>query len=687
MNSLLSKRLLLLLCAFALLPACTPKVEKYFERTELPDHVVPLYDEVAAFNAKGVVGKGESAKKKLRLDLGFLIQDSKVEGAVIVPFDEESWHEPMSVRLTGTRATVELELGRDFLVALDLGETARNNYQAITQLGAASGLIPGTLKPKLCQLILCPSESFPLEEIGKRLPEVNGLPFEIGHVLPPLPVGPVNRPGSICDNCFDREPNIVPCVLWKWCGNFPIRRKLHVRKNIYTLSPTEIATLRAGVAAMKARPASDPTSWLYQAKMHAVDSGTALALQDQCQHRQFFFFSWHRMFVYYFERILRRASGDPDFAQPYWNYTDVAAQGVIPEAYRLPANEATNSLYNATRAALYNGGTALPPADVSYAAGFNETIFTTTLAGVPSFGGRTVSGPMHFPFPSPGTGRIEQSPHNNVHNDLGGDMGGGESPRDPVFWLHHSNIDRLWKRWIALGNGRANPTGDAVWMNHVFTFFDENGAQVNLTGAQVLHTVSQLGYRYDDDPLVFWPQELATFAIAAEHKFYPPEALAILKKPVILGAARVNVPVPVPEKGRAAMAESLKSDLDRLVLQLNGVQYDAPVGVTYLLFLNLPADARNPDHTHPNFIGTLGFFGSTHHADKGSNLAAGVSEEYDVTRVVRRLGLAGDWVLSAIPSLPVVPEDRKDLQALVNKMKPSGNPRLGEIALLRVRAE
>jgi len=685
---------LLLLCVLCVLPACTPKVERYYDRAALPAEVVPLYDEATAFKAKSGAGKGdETAKKKrLELDLAFLIKGSKIEGAVLVPFDEENWYEPVALHLAGSKATVELDLTRDFLVALDLGETARNNYQAITQLGAASGLIPGELKPRLCRLILCPAESFPLEEIGKRLPEVEGLPFEIGNVLPPLPVGPVNRKGGICDDCFDREPNILPCMVWRWCGDFPIKRKLHVRKNIYTLTPAEIATLRMGVAAMKARAPTDPTSWWYQARMHAIDSGTAAALQDQCQHRQFLFFSWHRMFVYYFERILRKASGDPNFAQPYWNYTDVPAQGPIPEAYRLPADEATNPLYNATRAAVYNGGAALPPGDVSYASGFNLTNFTTTTAGVPSFGGRTVSGPMHFPSPSPGSGRIEQSPHNNVHNDIGGsagDMAGGESPRDPVFWLHHSNIDRLWKRWIALGNGRTNPTGDSVWMNHVFTFFDENGNQVNLTGAQVLNTASQLGYRYDDDPWVLWPLVKVKLAMAAERRFLAPEVLASVKRPVRLGVARVDAPVKLPEKSRAAVTESLQAEAakERLVLQLKDIQYDAPVGITYLLFLNLPADVRNPDHTHPSFIGTLGFFGGTRHANHGGEAAAGVTEEYDVTRVVRRQGISGDVVLTAIPSLPIVPADRKDLQALVARMKPNGNPRFGEIVLLRVKAE
>lgn len=683
----LPKRLVLLV-AIGVLGACKDQAPQDFQRTELPDEVVPLYNEVAAFKSR-VPGKFGAAavRKKVQLDLDFLVKDSKVQRAVIAPFDEERWYEPTMVDLVGSKATVEIDVSKDFLVGLDLGEVARNNYQAITQLNAASGLIPGSLKPRLCQLILCSPEQFPLQDIGKRLPEIDRLPFEIGNVLPPVPVGPINRGGSICDKCFDREPNIIPCIMWKWCGDFPIPRRLHVRKNIYTLSAAEIATLRTGVAAMKARASTDQTSWWYQAKMHAVDAGTALALQDQCQHRQFLFFSWHRMFVYYFERILRKASGDANFAQPYWNYTDVAAQGAIPEAYRVPNSEATNALYNATRATIYNGGAALPPGDVSYASGFNLTNFATGTQGALSFGGRTVTGPMHFPVPSPGTGEIEFSPHNNVHNDISGDMGSGESPKDPIFWLHHSNIDRLWKRWLALGNGRANPTGDNVWMNHVFTFFDENGGQVNLTGAQVLNTVTQLGYRYDDDPFVLWPLVKVRLAMAAGRSFQAPEVLATLKQLVWLGSARVDARVALPEKSREALAALMKADSpDRLVLQLKDIRYDAPVGLSYLLFLNLPADAKNPDHTHPSFIGTLGFFGPAEHG-RGARSEGGLSQEYDVTRAVRRLGALDDMVVSAVPSLPVVPEGRKDLLELRERMKPNGNPRFGVISLLRLKAK
>jgi tyrosinase len=40
-----------------------------------------------------------------------------------------------------------------------------------------------------------------------------------------------------------------------------------------------------------------------------------------------------------------------------------------------------------------------------------------------------------------------ESAHDTVHVNIGGDMGVATSPNDPIFWLHHCNVDRLWARW------------------------------------------------------------------------------------------------------------------------------------------------------------------------------------------------------------------------------------------------
>src|SRR5262249_45000154 len=41
----------------------------------------------------------------------------------------------------------------------------------------------------------------------------------------------------------------------------------------------------------------------------------------------------------------------------------------------------------------------------------------------------------------------EPEMHNRVHNWVGGSMLAMSSPNDPVFWLLHANLDRLWAAW------------------------------------------------------------------------------------------------------------------------------------------------------------------------------------------------------------------------------------------------
>jgi tyrosinase len=64
--------------------------------------------------------------------------------------------------------------------------------------------------------------------------------------------------------------------------------------------------------------------------------------------------------------------------------------------------------------------------------------------------------------------------------------------RDPILWLHHRNIDRLWASWNKVG--RSNPTS-TTFLNTTFTFADENGQQVVGKVSDVL-SILRLGYAY-----------------------------------------------------------------------------------------------------------------------------------------------------------------------------------------------
>lgn len=311
-----------------------------------------------------------------------------------------------------------------------------------------------------------------------------------------------------------------------------------IRRDIYTLPEggQAIASLRRGIAAMKQRPASDPTSWWFQANVHA---GSASPQMAPCQHSNRYFLSWHRMYLYFFERILRAASGDPSLTLPYWDYS-IPGRAALPASVRLPADQNQNPLYWQNRNPFFNGGGALPPHIV-------ETERTLRAA---SFDGQI------------GFNRaLESQPHNGVHVQIGGSMAGvATAGQDPIFWMHHCNVDRQWNRWVSRGGSRRNPN-DIDFMTQRYNFYNESGTLVSILGEDILET-PRLGYRYDDDPAQPVGFDVAAAQIEAPQSFQTvTRTLAngetvtevISSQPVAM-AAMVEAPAPV--RASVTLAES-----------------------------------------------------------------------------------------------------------------------------------
>jgi tyrosinase len=113
--------------------------------------------------------------------------------------------------------------------------------------------------------------------------------------------------------------------------------------------------------------------------------------------------------------------------------------------------------------------------------------------------------------------RLDQNPHFFTHFGLGGDMAefstvGG----DPMFYLHHANIDRLWESWNRLGN--TNPT-DPKYLNRTFAYGDRSGKRVDLPVSSGDRT-SQLAYGYDAYEKPPGPQTLTAEQAAERARTY-----------------------------------------------------------------------------------------------------------------------------------------------------------------------
>jgi Common central domain of tyrosinase/Polyphenol oxidase middle domain len=454
----------------------------------------------------------------------------------------------------------------------------------------------------------------------------------------------------------------------------------YLRKNIYSyaLGSSELVSLEHGIAVMKARNANDPTSWSYQAAMHGSYVTPSLQNWNQCQHGTFYFLAWHRMYLYYFERILRKASGDNELILPYWNYSDNMSQAALPEIFRSPANS-SNSLYESDRDPAINAGGQLDPSVVDYSAAMGETIFTGTSSFSDlGFGGLTVSAPVHFGGPH---GVLESQPHDQVHVSIGGLMSDpNTAAQDPIFWLHHCNIDRLWEKWLRQGGGRVNPTSNTAWMNTIFTFYDEDGKAVTLSGAKILNTVDQLNYRYDDEinyishvPVVEREQDTIPPSPPERISFFAAENVAtqgLLTTVNFTSTKSEEFTKFIPLAIQSLREENTRNPI-RVKVLLEGITYDTVPKGLFELYVNLPIGEKT-NAKSDYYVGNIGLFGfMTHHGEmKGMDtMNLGGSVLLDLTKSISRLqnkNVTMETIkLTIVHRSAIIPKDSSKLAGLI----------------------
>jgi tyrosinase len=456
---------------------------------------------------------------------------------------------------------------------------------------------------------------------------------------------------------------------------------MRVRKNVWLLpaADTTLDWYAKAVARMQSHASTDPRSWAYQASIHGVPgmSSDPAGFLAACQHGSAFFVSWHRMYLLHFERIVAAhvsALGGPaDWALPYWDYSSANPQDArkLPAAFRDPqlADGSANPLYVGERSAAANGGqdpfeeddVALGPA---LGAGKG-----TTAAGF--FG---VPPPAHFAGGTHIGGQLEGTVHNNVHGALGssptvgarGWMGNPDlAARDPIFWLHHSNIDRLWAVWLARDPSHVNPTAP-YWLSGVtFSFHDATGAVVRMTSSDVLNLAAPaLDYTYEDlsDPLgaaavagsppamhAAVPAALAGGAMAVDH-----ELVGASLTPVVLTnvAQEVNVPTPVSPsafaatgrpalRGLGAAPPTIQQQVQSVLLQLENMK-SAADSPTYDVYVNVPPGA-DPKAHRDRFVQRMTLFGAAQASDPANpHGGSGQTFAFDITSLYHRLHAAGE---------------------------------------------
>nr|WP_246312054.1 tyrosinase family protein [Aquabacterium terrae] len=414
---------------------------------------------------------------------------------------------------------------------------------------------------------------------------------------------------------------------------------------------------------MRALPARDPASWTFQWYIHAVrdDRTEAQELQaafggadspvrrlaarvwNTCQAHQttdrptheLYFLPWHRMYVHYFERICRRVLGDENFTLPYWDY--VNGSSVLPAPFR----DRGSPLFHADRTPAVNAGGAIdtPQTRLQYADALANRNFARQ------------GGDFGFSL------TLESRPHNVVHGNIGTGRGMGSvewAAADPIFWLHHCNIDRVWASWNALG--RRNP-GDAGWLDASFTFADEAGREVNPRNRDFTD-ITRLGLRYDrleaaprgasaesdDFAADLSPPAGSTTMSTTRHRAAPSGGI-----PLGGQAIQVTLPAQGPRDEHEAADEAAGDK--RSFLVLNNFRADAPPGVTYHVYLGLPPGTSGREAAR-YYVGPLSFFDAVPRRGHAAHFS-GKSTSFDVTALVRRLRSEGRW--QGTPAVTIAP--------------------------------
>lgn len=374
---------------------------------------------------------------------------------------------------------------------------------------------------------------------------------------------------------------------------------LRVRKSAFALTKAEQDRLVAAYTALRALPDDDPRGWLPQAHVHCwYCSGSQNFPSNVEIHGSWTFMPWHRCYLYFHERILASLIGDDTFALPYWEW-EVTSNPTFPPIYAVIGS----SLYDKMRKA-----TPATTPDITQMFAYNGINVQKRL--------REKSKSLFLGNSSSG-GNIEFGPHGDVHlwtTDPSLDVSQSEpdmgilqtAARDPVFFAHHGNIDRLWWSWNGEGNENYDDSG---WLSTSWTFYDQNKNWISMSINDVLEMEQNLHYTYDKSAV----------QSPSSRVFLSSSNTAAVKQ----GPEPTTTQIPVPETAQAAIAETVPTKT--YILHIDGVDVPPHKAAMVRVFVNLPEASPATPASSPNFVGTFTIVpsvldGRTAHQHKKRNI-------------------------------------------------------------------
>lgn len=340
------------------------------------------------------------------------------------------------------------------------------------------------------------------------------------------------------------------------------------RQDIDAMDPAKLAKLEGAIGEMMERSRknpADPKGWLVNAEPHNAFCAVPDAAGAAQIHFCYWFLPWHRAFLKVTEDKIRAIAGDSTLCLPYWNWS---ANRRIPPVFSRPGSPLAQAVRFTPPRALHDsevdylsedpvtralGVAALAASRFEAKADANPGQFRINLLN--SFGG--VARPNAVQ--AYGNGRLEGIPHGPVHGYVGGrhptQPRGGDmanfatAARDPIFFAHHGNLDRLWEIWRTTGTNQAQEPTSTAFLKHSFVFPWIDGSAREITVAETLNT-AEMDYAYDTLQVMgAGPANLGTEAAAPS---LPP-----------IGRARVQLPL---------TPESAAGTPPRYLLEIEGIR-------------------------------------------------------------------------------------------------------------------
>jgi hypothetical protein len=328
-----------------------------------------------------------------------------------------------------------------------------------------------------------------------------------------------------------------------------------------------------------------------------------------------------------------------DWAIPYWDWGN-PAERALPAPFRVATDA---QLFDASRKPTVNGG-ALLSANLG-------TAVTNAMTLLDYFN----------------TQSAVDGPHGSVHGAVGGNMCCVvTAAQDPIFYLHHSHVDRLWNLWLAQG-GRSSPVGDNAWKTTTYTFFDECCQPVSMNGCDVLRAALQLSYSYEGEP----PQVNQYCPRRFNAQILEATIVSRLGRAIVLEREPVRIPLLPREPGDAGrrLMEISRTAQRNLALRISGVEADTPPEISWEVHVGRAGFTPNPR----TLVGIVSLFGSGLR-DRPQHFHP-AEFVFPINRAIRGLD-------PATLEVTLVPTTGLERDAGAQALRPRSPVRIGDIAII-----